>query len=128
MSARILLVEDNSANIYLATFLLEQRGLIVEVARNGAEAVALARARPPNLILMDLHLPVLDGYEAARLLLAAPETAAVPIAALTAFAMTGDREKALAAGFCEYIEKPIDPAGFADQVGTLLRGPPPKLS
>lgn len=116
MKPRILLVEDNPTNVYLAKFLLEREKLRVEHAANGIECLALARSSPPDLILMDLHMPVMDGYEAARELLADPATAQIPIIAVTAYAMAGDRAKALAMGFREYIEKPFDPIAFPSRV------------
>jgi len=125
MKIRIMLVEDNSANIYLATFLLEQRGFQVELAHNGAECLGQIKEAAPALVLMDLHMPVMDGYEAARALLADPATAAIPIIAVTAYAMPGDRAKALAIGFRDYIEKPFDPTDFADRVAAHLPGIPP---
>ena len=123
MKARLLLVEDNTANIYLATFLLEQHGFAVEHASNGIECLARVRAAPPDIILMDLQMPVMDGYEAVRELLADPVTAGIPIIAVTAYAMTGDRTKALALGFRDYIEKPYDSATFASRVASHLIRP-----
>lgn len=121
---RVLLVEDNPANVYLATFLLEQHGFLVDLARNGVECLARVRAGPPPaVVLMDLQMPIMDGYETARELLADPETARLPLVAVTAYAMAGDREKALAIGFRDYIEKPFDPLTFASRVATHL--PPP---
>ena len=120
MKIRILLAEDNPANVYLATFLLEQRGFTVEHARNGIECLARARAAPPDLVLMDLQMPLMDGYEAARELRADPVTAAVPLVAITAYAMPGDRAKALATGFRDYIEKPYDPVTLAERVFASL--------
>ncbi len=125
MKTRILLVEDNPANVYLATFLLEKHGFAVELARNGIECLAHARAAPPDLVLMDLQMPLLDGYETMRELRADPATAQVPVVAITAFAMTGDRAKALAMGFTDYIEKPYDPATLAARVAASLNRSPP---
>ena len=119
----LLLVEDNAANIYLATFLLEQNGFAVEHASNGIECLAQVRVARPDIILMDLHMPVMDGYETARELLADPVTARIPIIAVTAYAMAGDRAKALAIGFRDYIEKPYDPIAFAARVASHLPRP-----
>lgn len=125
MKPRILLVEDNSTNVQLATFLLNYHGFEVELARNGVECLARVHAGPlPDLILMDLQMPVMDGYETARELLAEPATAHIPIIAVTAYAMPGDRDKALAIGFRDYIEKPYDPLAFAPRVARHLPAAP----
>jgi two-component system cell cycle response regulator DivK len=105
---RILYVEDNEDNIYMLTRRLQRHGYEVMVARDGAQGTAMARKEPPALILMDLSLPVLDGWEATRQLKAFPETRAIPIIALSAHAMAGDRESALAAGCDDYAVKPIE--------------------
>src|ERR1700722_19470122 len=98
MSAKILLAEDNATNRYLVTFLLEKAGFTVSHACNGAEAVRVALADRPDLILMDLQMPDMDGYEAARRIHAEPHLAGTPIVAVTSFAMTQDRQKALQMG------------------------------
>jgi two-component system, cell cycle response regulator DivK len=106
---RILCVEDNEDNIYLVKMRLEMiEGFDITVAKDGAEGVNLAATDRPDLILMDLKLPVMDGWEAARRLKADPGTANIPIIALSSHAMTGDRERALAAGCDEFDTKPID--------------------
>jgi two-component system, cell cycle response regulator DivK len=105
---RILLVEDNEMNRDMLTRRLERRGYEVLSARDGAEALAKARSEAPELILMDMSLPVIDGWEATRQLKADPATRAIPVIALTAHAMSGDREKALAAGCDDFDTKPID--------------------
>src|SRR5262249_31680136 len=106
---RILYVEDNEDNAYLLKTRLEMGGrYAVVVARDGSECLALAATDPPDVILLDLDLPVLDGWEAARRLKADPRPAGIPIIALTAHAMAGDREKALAAGCDEFDTKPVD--------------------
>jgi CheY-like chemotaxis protein len=125
MKPRILLAEDNPANVYLATFLLEQQGYTIEHASNGIECLACVRAHPPSLVLMDLQMPIMDGYEAARELKADPATARIPLIAVTAFAMPGDRHKAITAGFQDYIEKPYDPETFTARVASHLRPPTP---
>ncbi len=125
MKRRILLVEDNPTNTYLATFVLEQAGFEVGLARNGREALTEARRVRPALVLMDLQMPEMDGYEAATRLLADPETSGIPVVALTAFAMPGDRAKALAMGFSDYIEKPFDPDTLAAQLSRFLAPEPP---
>lgn len=120
MSAKILLAEDNAANRYLETFLLEKAGYTVIHACNGAEALRLALADQPDLVLMDLQMPEMDGYESARRIHAEPRLADTPIVAVTSFAMTRDREKALQLGFAGYIEKPIQPQTFATEISQFL--------
>jgi CheY-like chemotaxis protein len=106
--AKILLVEDNEMNRDMLSRRLERRGYEVVIAVDGGEGVALARSAAPDLILMDMSLPVIDGWEATRQLKASPEMKGVPIIALTAHAMSGDREKALEAGCDDYDTKPIE--------------------
>lgn len=118
---RILLVEDNIQNRRLAQFLLTSHGYVVYEATTGPEALELARAHLPNLILMDLRLPGLDGYAATRALKSDDLTKRIPVIALTAFAMEGDREKALQAGCEGYITKPIDTRSFPAAVRRFLR-------
>lgn len=122
MSLHILLVEDNEVNRYLAQFLLEHAGHTIVAARNGREAIDLARAQRPALILMDIQMPVMDGYEAIAALKADPELRDVPIVALTAYAMPHDRERALEAGCAGHIEKPIEAGTFAARVEAYLNG------
>lgn len=109
---RVLLIEDNEQNRYLATFLLERHGYRVTAAADGPSGIATARALAPDLILLDIQLPGMDGYAVARALRGTPHLAGVPIVAVTSYAMVGDREKALAAGCNGYIEKPIHPETF----------------
>lgn len=108
LNLRILLVEDNELNRDMLSRRLVRRGAEVLVATDGAAAVEIALRERPEVILMDLSLPVMDGWEATRRLRAHPEMRAVPIIALTAHAMSGDRERALAAGCDEYATKPVD--------------------
>jgi two-component system cell cycle response regulator DivK len=122
MSATILLVEDNEANRYLATFLLQNSGHSVVHAANGIEAFDAVRRRLPDLILMDIQMPEMDGYEAARRIKAVPEFAAVPIVAVTSYAMGGDRDKALSIGFAGYIEKPIATETFISEISRFIPG------
>ena len=105
---RILYVEDNDDNIYILEKRLKRAGFTVMIARDGAQGVAMAGAEQPDMILMDLSLPVLDGWEATRRIKAAPETRHIPVIALTSNAMAGDREKALAAGCDDYDTKPLE--------------------
>jgi two-component system cell cycle response regulator DivK len=120
MTARVLLVEDNEVNRYLVAFVLEQAGLLVDTAVDGERALEMARARRPDLILMDLRMPVLDGYETTRRLKADPALRDIPVVALSAQAMPQERERALEVGCIAHFDKPIDVARFADQVLALL--------
>jgi two-component system cell cycle response regulator DivK len=122
MNARILLVEDNEQNRYLATFLLERSGFTVLHAADGREALAQAYSERPDLILMDIQMPAMDGYEAAERIKAAPELAHIPLVAVTSYAMPGDRKKALHAGFAGYIEKPIFFETFISEITRFLPG------
>lgn len=115
----VLLVEDNEHNRYLIRFLLERGGYGVREAADGPAAMHSARERPPAVILLDIQLPGMDGYQVAHALRELPALAGVPIVAVTSYAMPGDREKALAAGCTGYIEKPIDPATFVTEMETL---------
>jgi Response regulators consisting of a CheY-like receiver domain and a winged-helix DNA-binding domain len=117
----VLLVEDNEKNLKLAKDVLEFAGFIVHVATTGEDALSQARTSPPDLILMDLQLPGIDGHEALSQLRGDPGTSTIPVVALTAFAMRQDREKALSAGFDGYLEKPISVRSFPDQVRAHLR-------
>jgi two-component system cell cycle response regulator DivK len=117
---KILYVEDNEDNIYMLRRRLERAGFAVVVASDGAQGVALARAERPDLILMDLSLPLLDGWEATRRLKSSEETRAIPVIALSAHAMPGDREKALAAGCDDYDSKPISMPSLLAKIRALL--------
>lgn len=116
MDKTILIIEDNEQNLYLMKFMLEKAGLAVETARTGPEGISAAFRLKPALILLDIQLPEMDGYAVARELCGYAELQAIPIIAVTSYAMTGDREKALEAGARDYIEKPIDPERFVEQV------------
>jgi two-component system cell cycle response regulator DivK len=118
--SKILLVEDNEMNRDMLSRRLERRGYQVIIAVDGQEGVALARSHAPDLILMDMSLPGLDGWEATRQLKAAVETRAIPIIALTAHAMSGDREKALDAGCDDYDSKPVEFARLLGKIQVLL--------
>ena len=120
MKKKILIVEDNEQNLYLATFLLEKHDYDVIQARNGQQGLDLAASKNPDLILLDINLPVMDGHEVARRLKVAEETKSIPVVAVTSYAMAGDREAVLAAGCEGYIEKPIDPDSFVEQVQKFL--------
>lgn len=117
---RILLVEDNEMNRDMLSRRLERKGYTVLLAVDGAAGVALARAEAPDLILMDMSLPVLDGWAATRAVKSDPATRAIPVIALTAHAMAEDREKALGAGCDDYDTKPIDLPRLLDKIARLL--------
>jgi CheY-like chemotaxis protein len=117
---KILLVEDNEMNRDMLSRRLERRGYQVVIAVDGQQGVDAALAEPPDLILMDMSLPVLDGWEATRRLKAEAKTRAIPIIALTAHAMAGDREKALEAGCDDYDTKPIDLPRLLGKIDALL--------
>ncbi len=119
---RILVIEDNATNRYLARFLLERAGFEVRTAVDGAEGLELARAGGFDLVVLDIQMPRMDGYETALALQREPASARVPIVGVSSFAMAGDREKAMRIGFAGYIEKPIDPARFAEQIRGFLAG------
>jgi two-component system cell cycle response regulator DivK len=123
---KILYVEDNEDNVYMLTRRLERKGYKIIVATDGAQALDMARAEQPALVLMDLSLPVLDGWEATRRLKAAPETRDIPVIALSAHVMTGDREKALAAGCDDYDTKPVDLSRLLQKIEKLLGAGPAK--
>jgi CheY-like chemotaxis protein len=120
--AKILVVEDNEVNQRILVRRLERRGFQVVLAGDGAQGVALAGSETPDLILMDMSLPVLDGWEATRQIKAAIATRAIPVIALTAHAMVGDEQKALAAGCDDYDVKPIDIERLVGKIESLLAG------
>ena len=120
MARRILVVDDTDDNRDMLARRLARRGFEIEQARDGEEACRAAVASRPDLILMDMQMPVLDGYEATRRIKADPATAAIPIVGLTAYAMAGDREKVLAAGCDDYEPKPVDLASLVGKITTLL--------
>jgi CheY-like chemotaxis protein len=118
--AKILLVEDNEMNRDMLSRRLVRRGYEVAIAVDGEQGVAMARSETPALILMDMSLPGLDGWEATRQIKAAPETRAIPVIALTAHAMAGDRERALGAGCDDFDTKPVDFARLVEKIEALL--------
>jgi CheY-like chemotaxis protein len=117
---RVLLVEDDQDNFDLVHILLEQSGCIVLGAITGQEALEVARRELPDLILMDLSLPVMDGWTAAHELKLDPQTASIPLLALTAHTLPGDRQRALDAGFNGYISKPINVLHFKEELNKAL--------
>jgi len=120
--ARILLVEDNEMNRDMLSRRLERKGYTVIIAVDGQEGVDKARAEMPDLILMDMSLPVKDGWDATRELKADDATKAIPVIGLTAHAMAGDREKCLAAGCDQYDTKPVDLARLLEKITSFLPG------
>lgn len=117
----VLIIEDNEQNLYLEQFLLEAKGHRVASARDGQSGIALAQQHGFDVILLDIQLPDMDGHEVARSLTALPGWKRVPIIAVTSFALSGDKEKALAAGCGGYLEKPIDPDLFVAQIESILK-------
>lgn len=128
--ARILVIEDNEANLELMTYLLAASGHVISSAIDGAQGIAQAASDMPDLVVLDIQLPDLSGYEVLDRMRALPPLADVPIIAVTANAMVGDRDQALGAGFDGYLPKPIEPASFAREIDrflpNVLRGHQPK--
>jgi two-component system, cell cycle response regulator len=122
--ARVLVVEDQPENLSLMVYVLEAFGHEPLVAHDGAEGVAAVAERRPDVVVMDLQMPRMDGYQAARLLKSDPELRHIPLVAVSAYAMVGDREKVMAAGFDGYLTKPIDPRTFVQDVERLLERVP----
>jgi two-component system, cell cycle response regulator DivK len=118
--AKILLVEDNEMNRDMLTKRLQRRGYDVVVAVDGGEGVAMAESESPDVILMDMSLPVVDGWEATRRIKAAPATSAIPVIALTAHAMAGDQEQAMAAGCDDYDTKPVELTRLIEKIQAFL--------
>jgi CheY-like chemotaxis protein len=119
--AKILLVEDNEMNRDMLSRRLTRKGHEVFIAVDGAEGVSMAMAKLPDLILMDMNLPVLDGWQATQQIKAAAETSTIPVIALTAHAMTGDREKCMKAGCDDYDTKPVEFPRLLGKIETLLK-------
>ena len=120
MKKSVLLIEDNEQNRYLVTFLLERSGYTVTACIDGARGIEAARNTTPTLVLLDIQLPIMDGYAVARALRQNEALRRTPIVAVTSYAMPGDREKALEAGCTGYIEKPINPDTFVAEVERAL--------
>jgi two-component system cell cycle response regulator DivK len=127
MKETILVIEDNERNAYLVTFILEKHGYQVIQASDGKAGIALARQIKPDLVLLDIQLPVMDGYAVARELTRNGELHGIPIVAVTSYAMLGDRERILAAGCVGYIEKPINPKTFLGEITRYLSKDPGDL-
>ncbi|MBI5523778.1 MAG: response regulator [Desulfarculus sp.] len=120
MPKKVLVIEDNHQNMYLTTFMLERHGHKVLQAWDGQQGIEMAAQALPDLILLDIQLPEMDGYAVAKALKADPRLAMVPIVAVTSYAMAGDRERILASGCNGYIEKPINPETFLAQIEQFL--------
>ncbi|MCX5707362.1 MAG: response regulator [Candidatus Omnitrophica bacterium] len=118
---RILVVEDNEKNMYLMDFLLTKGGYTVLKAETGEKGVELALKEKPDLVLMDIQLPGMDGLEATKKIRESKADGKIPIVAITSYAMTGDKEKVLAAGCNGYIEKPIDPETFLTEIQKYIK-------
>jgi len=123
---KILLVEDNEMNRDMLTRRLEKRGYTIVIAVDGGAGVTLAKSELPDLILMDMSLPVLDGWDATKQVKADPATANIPVIALTAHAMEGDRQKALGAGCDDFDTKPVELNRLLLKIEDLLKKFPPK--
>jgi two-component system cell cycle response regulator DivK len=121
MTARILIAEDNAANLALVDYLLKTAGHETLAATDGAQAVRMARELHPDLIICDLQMPVVDGYEVLSNLRQDPTLRDVPVIALTAYSRNSDRTTVLVAGFDGYLSKPIDPEAFVAQIEKYLR-------
>lgn len=124
MQARILVVEDNAANLELARYLLASAGYKILLATNGAEGLDVATREQPDLVISDLQMPVMDGYALIAALQRTPRCARIPVLALTAFSMPGDREQIMRAGFAGYLSKPIEPELFIGQIAAFLGATP----
>ena len=118
--SKLLLVEDNEMNRDMLSRRLQRRGYEVLIAVDGEEGITVAKSKLPDLILMDMSLPLLDGWETTRILKASSTTSSIPVLALTAHAISGDREKAIAAGCDDYDTKPVDFARLLDKIQGLL--------
>jgi len=123
MKGNILIIEDNEQNLYLTTFILEKHGYKAHAAMDGRTGIDLADRLVPDMILLDIQLPVMDGYAVAQNLRLNPKLSHTPIIAVTSYAMVGDREKAMAAGCNGYIEKPINPETFISEIEQHLTKP-----
>jgi two-component system, cell cycle response regulator DivK len=120
MKQKILIIEDNEQNMYMLTYLLESNDYKVFQSFSGAEGISLAKESQPDVILLDIQLPEMDGYAVARELRKNKDLTDTPIIAVTSYAMTGDKEKAFEAGATGYIEKPIDPDTFIEQMKVFI--------
>ena len=120
MKKRILVIEDNLDNLLLVRMLLGPLDVELHTVTDGPAGLTAAQASPFDLILLDIQLPGMDGYQVAKALRALPQTATTPIVAVTSYAMAGDRERALLEGFTEYLEKPLNPETFSHTIHAFL--------
>lgn len=118
---KVLVVEDNEANMVVVMALLKPAGCMILQARTAEEGISIARTETPDLILMDISLPAMDGLTATRILKEDPRTQLIPVVALTAHAMSGDENRALTAGCCGYITKPIETRTFFKQIAKFMQ-------
>jgi CheY-like chemotaxis protein len=121
MTARILIIEDNPTNMELMVYLLKAFGHLPILAFDGEDGINMVKLEAPDLVVCDIHLPKMDGYQVVKYLKSDPALNAIPVIAVTALAMVGDREKLLGAGFDGYIGKPIEPDNFVRQIETFLQ-------
>lgn len=117
---KILIVDDNEKNLKLFSAIIESHGHQILIARDGQEGVRLAKENIPDLVLMDIQMPVMDGSEALRIMRADPVTKDIPVIALTSYAMRGDKERFIDEGFVAYISKPIDVKEFMNTIKSVL--------
>ncbi len=121
MEKKVLIIEDNEQNMYLLTYLLESEGYTVFQAYSGVDGISIASEKIPDIVLLDIQLPEMDGYAVAKMLRKNERLYNVPIIAVTSYAMPGDKEKALESGATGYIEKPINPETFMDQMNSFIK-------
>lgn len=121
MKSHIVVIEDNPANLELMTYLLNHSGFEISTAINGEEGIELIQKNNPDLIICDIQLPKMDGYEIAKQLKSSSQYKDIPLIAVTAYSMAGDQMKILAAGFDDYISKPIDPETFIARIKSHLQ-------
>jgi two-component system, cell cycle response regulator DivK len=121
MRQKVLIIEDNEQNMYMLSYLLESNDYAVFQSYNGPEGIATAKEIRPDVILLDIQLPEMDGYAVARELGKVKELTGIPVIAVTSYAMPGDKEKAFEAGAIGYIEKPVDPDTFISQLEELIK-------
>ena len=119
---RILIIEDNEKNLKLFSVIVKSLGYEILTAMNGEEGVKIAKEESPDLILMDIQMPVMDGISALNMLKTDERTKNIPVIALTSYAMSGDKEKFIGLGFSDYISKPIDKDGFIKTIEDILKG------
>ena len=120
MKKSVLIIEDNEQNMYMLTYLMQSQNFDIFQAFNGIDGINLANEKKPDIILLDIQLPKMDGYSVAKKLRESDDLKTTPIIVVTSYAMVGDKEKAIASGATGYIEKPIDPDTFIQQMNSFL--------